>query len=69
MDSGRRFLFVSRRWDIMGRKPRGGYTATIKYVSTPEAVERYARVLEILLRAKKRLEARKAQEGGDQSER
>ncbi len=53
---------------IMGRKPRGGYTATIKYVPTPDAVERYARALEILLRAKKRLEARKAQEGGESSE-
>jgi len=46
----------------MGRKPAGRYTVRIKYVPTPDAVQRYARALEILFRATKRLEARKAQE-------
>ena len=47
----------------MGRKPTSEYAATIKYVSTPDAVERYARALEILLRAKKRMEKRDAHGG------
>ena len=47
----------------MGRKPNGGYAATIRLVPTPDAVERYARAIEILYRAKKRMEARKALEG------
>lgn len=47
----------------MGRKPTGGYTARIKYVPVPDAAQRYARALEILLRAKKRMEARKGEEG------
>lgn len=46
----------------MGRKPNGGYAATITYVQIADAPQRYARALEILLRAKKRMEARKAEE-------
>lgn len=47
----------------MGRKPTNGYTARITYVPVSDAPQRYARALEILLRAKKRMEKRDAHGG------
>lgn len=51
------FLCEPAAEQTMGRGPQGGYTARIKRVPVPDAAQRYARVLEILFRAKKRMEA------------
>lgn len=52
----------------MARKPRGGYEVAISSAPTADMPQRYARLVEILLRAKKQYDASRNSEGRDDAD-